>query len=279
MQEELDRFQSIYDTIIEFFINYSFQLIGAVLILLAGLIVAGRVAKTAEGFFLKKELDVTLSRFMASCIKIAIVTGIGIIALGKLGISVTPFVAAIGALSLGAGLAMQGLLANYGAGLNIIMTRPFIVGDTIMVQGVTGVVTDVHLAFTVLTDEDDVKITIPNRHIVGEIIHNSNSFKLAETSIGVAYGSDPVKVMAVIRQVLQQQGVTENREPLIGIDSFGDSGLNFAVRFWVPTESFHQIRFSVNNGIYEAFEAANIEIPFPQTEVRLLNDGANEAGI
>lgn len=127
---------------------------------------------------------------------------VAIIALGKLGISVTPFVAAIGALSLGAGLALQGLLSNYGAGLYIIISRPFIVGDTIRVQDVTGLVKEVHLAFTMLADEDDVEITIPNRHIIGEILYNSHTDTLAEETVGITYDSDPNKAIAVIKQAL-----------------------------------------------------------------------------
>ena len=272
MQEEIEQFQAIYDTIVEFFVNYSFQLLGAVIVLLIGMIVASRVARGVLKLCEKKELDITLSRFIASFVKIVIIVGVAIIALGKLGISVTPFVAAIGAISLGAGLAAQGLLANYGAGLNIIITRPFVIGDTITVQGETGLVDEVHMAFTVLKDEDDVRITIPNRHIIGEILHNSAANKLAETIVGVSYGSDPEKVIEVLHAVLKKQGVTETRTPLIGIDSFGDSGINFGVRFWLPTQRFHELRFAVNNAIYNALDVAGITIPFPQREVRLLNE-------
>lgn len=272
MQEEIEQFQAIYDMIVEFFVNYSFQLLGAVIVLLIGMIVASRVARGVLKLCEKKELDITLSRFIASFVKIIIIVGVAIIALGKLGISVTPFVAAIGAISLGAGLAAQGLLANYGAGLNIIITRPFIIGDTITVQGETGLVDEVHMAFTVLKDEDDVRITIPNRHIIGEILHNSAANKLAETIVGVSYGSDPEKVIEVLHAVLKKQGVAETRTPLIGIDSFGDSGINFGVRFWLPTQQFHELRFSVNNAIYNALDVAGITIPFPQREVRLLNE-------
>ena len=272
MKEELEQFQTIYKTIVEFFITYSFQLLGALIIVLIGMIVASRVAGGVLKLCEKKELDITLSRFIASFVKIVIIVGVAIIALGKIGVSVTPFVAAIGAISLGAGLAVQGLLANYGAGLNIIITRPFVIGDTITVKGETGLVDEVHMAFTVLKDEDDVRITIPNRHIVGEILHNSAANKLAETTIGVSYGSDPEKVMEVLHSVLKKQGVAEARTPLIGIDSFGDSGINFGVRFWVPTQRFHELRFSVNNAIYNALDVAGITIPFPQREVRLLNE-------
>ena len=272
MQEEIEQFQAIYNTIIEFFITYSFQLLGALIIVLIGMMVASRVGRWVLTLCEKKGLDITLSRFIGSFVRIVIIVGVAIIALGKIGISVTPFVAAIGAVSLGAGLAVQGLLSNYGAGLNIIITRPFVIGDTITVQGETGLVDEVHLAYTVLKDEDDVRITIPNRHIVGEILHNSAANKLAETIVGVSYGSSPEKVMEVLHAVLEQQGVTETRKPLIGIDSFGDSSINFGIRFWVPTERFHELRFGVNNAIYNALDTAGIHIPFPQREVRLLNE-------
>lgn len=271
MQEELQQVEAIYNSIVQFFVNYSFQLVGALIVFLIGMFVASKVSAATLKLCEKKALDITLSRFIASFVKIVILVGVAIIALGKIGISVTPFVAAIGALSLGAGLAVQGLLSNYGAGLNIIITRPFVVGDTITVKGETGLVDEVHLAYTILKDEDDVRITIPNRHIVGEILHNSAANKLAETTVSVSYGSDPKNVIDVLRSVLTEQGAAESREPLIGIDNFADSGINFMVRFWVPTEYFHETRFRVNGAIFQALTEAGISIPFPQREIRLLN--------
>lgn len=284
--QDLEQVNAIYQMVVEFFIGYSFQIIGALLILLVGIFVAGKVSKMVERLCLKKKLDVTLSSFIASTIKIIIIVLIGIIALGKLGISVTPFVAAIGALSLGAGLAMQGLLANYAAGLNIIITRPFIVGDTIEVQSVTGLVKRVHLAYTILIDEDGTEIAIPNRHIVGEIIHNSYSNMLAEVSIGIAYSEDAPRAIQIIQQALvkveelqniqmplDEDGVPKTEQKLqVGIGSFGDSSVNLSVRAWLPTCKFHQLRFKLNAAIYAALNENDVKIPFPQHEVRMLKD-------
>ena len=270
MKEEIDQFKAIYDLIVTFFVTYSFQLIGALIILLVGLLISNRVAQLVSRTCDKHGFDVTLSRFLASCTKIIITIAVAVVCLGKIGISVTPFVAAIGALSLGVGLAMQGLLSNYAAGLNIILTRPFIVGDTITVQGVTGIVKEVRLAQTLLSDEDDITILIPNRHIIGEIIHNSNSFKLVESTLGVAYNSDIDQVNATIKAVLHELGVDTNRPPQVGIDKFGDSSIKFGIRFWVPTDRYHQLRFSVNDQLCKSLRLAGIEIPFPQQEVRLL---------
>jgi small conductance mechanosensitive channel len=277
MKEEIDQFKAIYDLIVTFFVTYSFQLIGALIILLIGLLVSNRVARLVSRTCDKHGLDVTLSRFLASCTKIIIIVAVAVICLGKIGISITPFVAAIGALSLGAGLAMQGLLSNYAAGLNIIITRPFVVGDTIIVQGVTGIVQEVRLAQTILSDEDEVTILIPNRHIVGEIIHNSNDFKVVESTLGVAYSSDIDLVTTTIKAVLHELGVDTNRPPQVGIDEFGDSSINFGIRFWVPTDKYHQLRFRVNDELFKALHLAGIEIPFPQREIRLLNSGKGDS--
>ena len=277
MKEEIDQFKAIYDLIATFFVTYSFQLVGALIVLVIGLLVSSRVARLVTRTCDKHGLDVTLSRFLASCTKIIIIVAVAVICLGKIGISVTPFVAAIGALSLGAGLAMQGLLSNYAAGLNIILTRPFVVGDTIIVQGVTGIVKEVRLAQTILTDEDEVTILIPNRHIVGEIIHNSNDFKVVESTLGVAYNSDIDQVTTTIKAVLHELGVDTNRPPQIGIDDFGDSSINFGIRFWVPTDKYHQLRFRVNDELFKALHLAGIEIPFPQQEIRLLNSGKSDS--
>lgn len=272
MNTELKDFQKIYDQIAEFFVNYSFQLVGALIILLIGLFIAGRVGRTVQGLCERNRIDVTLSRFLGNVAKIVVIMVVAIICLGKIGISIGPFLAAVGAISLGAGLAVQGLLSNYSAGLNIVITRPFIVGDTITVQGVTGVVDEIRLAYTFLEDEDGVRILIPNRHIIGEIIHNSHATRLADTLLGVAYDSDIAQAIAVVRKVLQEIPEVDEATAQVGLDAFADSSINLSVRFWIPTRQYHAVRFKVNQKILDALRAAGIVIAFPQREVRLLND-------
>ena len=270
--QELEQLQVVYDTIINFFLTYSFQLIGAAIILIIGMIVANRVSKVVLKLCENKSLDITLSRFLANAVKIFIVVMVAIICLNKIGISVTPFVAAIGAASLGAGLAVQGLLSNYGAGFNIIFTRPFVVGDTIKVQGVHGQVRDIFLAYTILVTEDDEVITVPNRHIVGEIIHNTKSVSLLELGVGVAYSSDLDQVTKVIEQAVQKNAhLSKDKVPMIGIAEFGDSSVNFEIRAWVDSDNINAARFAINKSIWDALNQNNISIPFPQREVRMLD--------
>ena len=273
LKNEIDQVGRIYNIIVEFFTNYSFQLIGALIILIIGFIFAGKIANIVLRLCERHKLDVTLSRFLANASKMLIVVMIAIIALGKLGISVTPFIAAIGAISLGAGLALQGLLSNYAAGFNIIIIRPFVVGDTITVQGVTGLVKEVLLAYTILTDEDNVEITIPNKHIVGEVLHNSKHDSLLELSVGIDYSENPLEVVAMLEDVIGQLDiVSKARKPLVGIDAFADSSINIAVRLWTPTEHLYSAKYKAYKEIYLALDKANIKIPFPQRDIHLIKD-------
>ena len=273
IEQELEQFENIYNLITEFLVTYSFQLVGAIVIFIIGLLVAKKIAKFTVKLCAKHNVDVTLGNFIANALRIIVIIMVAIIALGKVGISVTPMVAAIGALSLGAGLAVQGLLSNYGAGFTIILTRPFVISNTINVLGVSGIVKDISLAHTVLTNEDGVEITIPNKHIIGEILHNSFANTLVDSSIGISYDSDPEQAIAVIHQCLREMSpVCNEPEPQIGIDNFGDSAIEIGVRYWVPTETYFNNKYQTNLKIFKTLQDANITIPFPQREVRLLND-------
>lgn len=271
LKDEISQMTHFYEIVIDFFSNYSFQIIGAIIIFLIGYIVAGKVAALLLRVCERHNLDITLSRFIANSSRMIMVLMISIIALGKLGISVTPFIAAIGAVSLGAGLALQGLLSNYAAGFNIIITRPFVVGDTIVVKNVTGVVKEVLLAHTIIYDEDNVRIMIPNKHIVGEILQNSFDDSLLELSVGIAYSENPVEVVELIKKViLNTDVVSKTREPQIGIEAFADSSINISVRLWTPTVNLYTAKFKAYKAIYLALEEANITIPFPQRDVHMI---------
>lgn len=275
LKTEIDQVTKIYNIMIEFFTNYSFQLIGALIIFFIGYAIAGKVGNAVLALCERNKLDVTLSRFLSNTSKMIFVIFVLIISLGKLGISVTPFVAAIGAASLGAGLALQGLLANYAAGFNIIMIRPFVVGDTLTVQGVTGVVKEVLLAYTIVVDEDEAEIVIPNKHIVGEILHNSKSDTLLELSVGIDYSHNPIEVVELIKQeLIKMDVVSDNRAPEVGIDQFADSSINIGIRLWTATVGLHSARFETNKMIYQLLHDNNIKIPFPQRDIHLISGEA-----
>ena len=273
MTEGLNQFQGIYDTVIEFLIMYGFQVVGAIIILVIGLILAKMFGGIVLKLCRKAGVDVTLTRFFAGLAKIIVVVFALVVAMAKFGITIAPMVAAIGAGAFGLTLAIQGPIANYGAGLALILTRPFKVGNTLTLHGLTGVVEEIKLGITVLITEDGEQITIPNRKVIGEIFVNSFPNKIVEGSIGIAYSADPHRAIGLIRDCLKRMdNVASEPEPQIGIEAFADSSINIGYRYWVKTEAYYQTQYKVNLAVFNAFKENGVAIPFPQREVRILNE-------
>lgn len=267
---EIQQVEKYYNMISEYLVKYSMQLVGALLILIFGLWVAQKISKMVAAIMARNNIDITLTNFISNVVKVLLIVMFVIIALGKIGISVTPFVAAIGAASLGAGLALQGMLSNYGAGLAIIATRPFIVGDTIEVKNVSGQVKTIELGYTILINEEKVEITIPNKHIVGEILHNSFNYSLVKGEIDIAYNANAQHAIELIEEVLKVHELVAD-EPLaqVGIERFADSGVTISYRYWVPTTKIIETKLAINGGVYSAIQDADIEIPFPQRVITI----------
>jgi small conductance mechanosensitive channel len=273
MKIELAQVEKYMDLIIEFGVKYSFQVIYAIIILIIGLIVARWLANMVVRVCETRKLDITLSRFLGSVVRLSLLAFVMIIVLGKFGITMTPFIAAIGAVAFGSSLALAGSLSNYGAGLTIIITRPFVVGNTITIQGVSGVVEEIGLASTHLSTEDGEQITIPNKHIVGEILTNSFENKVVETSIGISYDDNAQKAIGIIQEALQKiPEIVNEPAPQIGIEEFADSSVNIGMRYWVPTKQYFQILYQANLAVYEALNKAEITIPFPQRDIHMLSE-------
>jgi len=271
MNNEIAELQNIASVATEFIVNYGFQFIGAIIILLLGWQVAKWVAGLVYKVCQRAHLDVTLSRFFSGLIKTLVLVFVIIIALGKFGITIAPFIAALGAVVFGSTLALQGPLSNYGSGLTIVMTRPFIVGDTIKIKGVIGVVEEIKLAYTRLSNEDEEEITIPNNQIVGEILRNSFANLIVESTIGISYKNDPTDAINTILKVLSGiPDVVTEPAPQVGVQKFADSAIEIGLRYWVPTKKYFAVMYSVNEQVYKALKAANITIPYPQQDVHLV---------
>lgn len=269
--QELETLQKLIDVLMEFLVNYSFQIVGALIILIIGLKMSGWLSRLVLRVCEKRSIDITLAKFFASSVKLLVMVFVIIIAIGKFGISIAPFIAALGALAFGSSFAIAGPLSNYGSGLTLILTRPFVVGNTIRVQGVSGVVDEIRLAATLLSTEDGEEITIPNKHIVGEILHNSFENKVIETSVGISYGDDPEQAIAVLQLVLSGfDEVTQEPAPQVGIEAFADSSINIGLRYWVPTKQYYQTLYTVNLAIHKALAEAKISIPFPQRDLHMI---------
>ena len=273
MEKELQSLQKFYDIVIEFLIHYGFQLVGAFIIILIGWFASRAVYRFLMKLFLSQHLDETLSKFIANIARLLVLGAMAVVALGKIGISIAPFVAAIGAISLTAGLALQGSVSNYAAGILLIISRPFKVGDTVSIANVYGVVEEIKLAYTTLRNEDEELITVPNKHMIGDILINSFAYRVVESSVGIAYDGTPQKAIEVIKKVLHDfEELSREHKAVVGIAKFGDSSIEIGLRYWVPTKSYFKTQYEVNLAIYQALHVNNITIPFPQREVKIIQE-------
>lgn len=271
MNETTQNLMKWQDTIIAFLIQYGMKIIGAVLILVAGLIVARIVGKWFDSLFEKQHLEVPVRQLLVRVIRLLIVAMVMVVVLEQIGIPIAPLIAGIGVAGVGIGLATQGVLSNLIAGLTIIFTKPYRVGEYVELLGVYGQVTSVELFTTRLMHNDRSMITIPNRKVIGEILHNYGTTRQLDLNVGVAYRTNITEAVATIRDILAgNPRVLKEPAPVIGIETLGDSAINITVRPWVKVPDFTDAQLELYQAIVEKFRTAGIEIPFPQREVRQL---------
>ncbi|MGH7198014.1 MAG: mechanosensitive ion channel family protein [Candidatus Omnitrophota bacterium] len=272
MEHEISTMQKIYDKIAEYLVTYGLQALVGLIFLFIGFKIAGWVSNLVTGLCQKKHLDITLTKFLAMLCKSVIIALAALVAMDKFGITISPILASISALIFGASFAIQAPLSNYAAGLSIILTRPFAVGNTITIKGYSGIVEDIQLPCTILKTGDGERITIPNKDIVGEIIVNSKENKMSQTVVGVGYGDDPEKAIKVIQRVLKSfPAIVTEPAPYVGIREFGDSAINIGVRYWAPTRQYVETLCDVNLAIFKGLKEAGISIPFPQRDLHIVS--------
>lgn len=260
--------QHLKELLLEYTVKYGFQALYGLVILFIGYKVAEWIGKMVLSLCTSKHLDITLSKFIASTVKWVAFAFAILVAIEKFGITISPFIASISALIFGASFAIQAPLSNYAAGLTVILTRPFIVGNTITIQGVHGVVEEVKLAATILKTGDGEKILIPNKEIVGQILVNSHEIKLVPGRIGISYDDDPAKAVRTIEEALKSvPEVATVPAPQVGIASFEDFAVGLNYRYWVPTAKYLTIVHAANAAVYKAIKDAGITIPYPRRDV------------
>lgn len=263
--QNVDQVAKWADVLIEFGVTYGFQILGALLFLFVGLKAGGWLSRRIQGLCEAKGIDVTLSKFIGNTVKFLILTVLAIITLGNFGISIAPLIALAGASAFGATMALQGPLSNYGAGLSIILARPFIVGNTITVGETSGVVVEVKMAYTQLLGEDGERITIPNKDIVGRVIVNSETRRVVQTKIALTADADidqAVKAAktAVAKALPKADAEAGGADPQVGLHDFTYGGLILGVRFWVPSSQYYDLRYKVNQAVLAALRTAGVPL-------------------
>ena len=268
MNEQVATISHAKDTMLELAIRFGPRLLTAILILIAGFIVGKWVSGWFAGLLERRELEPPIRALFTRTVWALCVLLFAIMALQNLGVELLPLVAGLGVAGAGVALATQGVLSNLVAGLSIILSKPFKVGEYIAIAGVEGAVANITLSSTTLTHADRSRVVIPNRKIVGEILHNYGRVRQLDITVGVAYDTDLSAALAIIHEVLAANPrVLKDPAAVVQPLQLGESAVALAVRPWVPVEDQGAASGEVCAAVLEAFRARGVVMPFPQREV------------
>ena len=258
--------------IILYFVEHGLQILTAIVIMGIGLFIARWVGNVVYRWLQPKAFDEPVRNLIVRIIKLLIIVSVGIMALGQMGVQITPLIAGLGVAGVGASLAMQGVLANLVAGLTIIFTKPFKIGEYIELLGISGQVTEIELFSTTLLHTDNSHVIIPNRKIVGEILHNYGKIRQLDLSVGIAYGTDLTVALSTVTSILEQNNrVLKDPVPNIGVAALEESFISLSIKPWVNVDDFVFAQFEIYQTIIERFQKEQIEIPGPRLAVLLIN--------
>jgi small conductance mechanosensitive channel len=263
------------DTIVDLLIRFGPRLLTALLILAVGLAISRWVSRWLAGVLSRRDLEPPVRLLLSRVVWVACAALFAIMALQNLGVELLPLIAGLGVAGAGLALATQGILSNLAAGLTIIFTKPFRVGEYVAIAGVEGVVESITLFSTTLGHVDRSHVVVPNRKIVGEILHNYGHIRQLDVNVGVAYDTDIEAALGAIRQVLlSNPRVLKDPEPVVQTVRFGDSSVGIAVRPWVLVQDQVRAPGEVYAALLEAFRAREIVMPLPQAQVHLIGPQA-----
>ena len=260
------------ETVTNFLVSYGFELIGAIIILGVGVLAARWIGRLTETWMGRQKIDLPVRTLAVRSVKLMVMALAIVLALDKFGVQVAPMVAGIGVAGAGVALAMQGMLSNVIAGLTIIFTKPFRVGEYIEILGEQGQVSEIELFSTTLRHTDGSHVIIPNRKIIGEIMHNYGATRQATLTVTVAYGSNIQQVFATLREALEANPrVLKTPAPGVGIQSLGDSGIQINISMVLSLADYGQAQPEIYREIVTRFRERGIEIPSPRRDMKVIN--------
>jgi small conductance mechanosensitive channel len=275
MSANMSSLESAKSTLIDLAIRFGPKLLTAILILIAGIVVAGWAGRAVDRALHRSEIEPPVKQLMMRVARVLVFGLFAILALQNLGVELLPLIAGLSVAGAGLALATQGILSNAVAGLTIIFTKPYRVGDYIAIVGVEGVVEVISLFSTVLAHSDRSSVVVPNRKIVGEILHNYGKIRQSELRVNVAYESNLPQALGIVRNlVLANPRVLADPPPVILVSELGNSAVQIAVRPWTSVADYGAISGELNVSLVTGLREHGISIPFPQHEVRLIGGAA-----
>ena len=266
---------TVVEKMVEALSLYGMNIIAAVLIIVVGLWISKIIKNCFLKTLQKREVDPTLVGFLASMLHGGLVIFVVISSISKLGVQTASFVAVIGAAGLAVGLALQGSLSNFAAGILLIVFKPFKVGNFVKAGGEAGVIIEVGIFTTEMKTPDNVQIIIPNSNIIGSPITNlsAHSTRRIDMTLGVGYGDDLNKAKKIMEDLLAaDERVLKDPVATIAVANLGDSSVEFVIRPWVNSADYWSVKFDFTKAVKEKFDAEGISIPFPQRDVHVFHE-------
>ena len=253
-------------------VNFGIKIIAALAIFFIGRIVARFVTKGIHKLMASQDVDKILETFVSNLVYRTLMIFVIIAAINQVGIQTTSLIAIMGAAGLAIGLAMQGSLANFAAGILIVIFRPYKVGDFVEAAGIAGSVEEVQILTTVLKTGDNKQIVVPNAQIMGSIITNysANDTRRVDLVVGIGYDDDIDKARDTIRALVDaDERILKDPACLIAVSELADSSVNFVVRPWVKSGDYWGVNFDLTEAIKKRFDKEGISFPYPQQDVHI----------
>lgn len=269
MEHELDALGHAKVELIGLAIRFGPKLLVAILIITAGVFVSGWIARATDRSL--HELEPPVRQLLTRLARTLIIALFAILSLQNLGVELLPLIAGLSVAGAGIALATQGVLSNIVAGLTIIFTKPYRVGEYVAIAGVDGMVENISMFNTTLTHSDRSRIIVPNRKVVGEILHNYGRIRQSVLLVGVAYEADLPLALGTIRDLVRANTrVLVDPVPVVQIVALGDSAVQIAIKPWVAAADYGAVEGELNLAILDALRQRGISIPYPQREIRLI---------
>jgi small conductance mechanosensitive channel len=260
------------ETVSAFVVTWGIKVVGALVVLVVGWIAAGAIRGWVRRALQRSKIDNTLVPFVSNLVYYLILAVVLIAVLQLFGFQTTSLVAVLAAAGFAIGLALQGTLSNFSAGVMLLLFRPFKVGDYVDAGGTAGTVVEIGVFSSVMNTPDNVRIIVPNSAIYGSVIKNyaANDTRRNDLVIGISYDDDIAKAIGVIERVVKSDArVLADPQPVIAVSELGDSSVNLVVRPWCAKGDYWGLRFDLTRKIKEELEAGGCSIPFPQRDVHL----------
>ena len=254
---------------------YGLKVLGAILTLIIGFWIIGRIVALLKRIMTRRDVDETIRPFIASLVSVALKVMLLLSVASMFGIETTSFIAIFSALAFAIGMALQGNLGHFASGIMILLFKPFRVGDFIVTQGYSGTVKEIQIFNTILATLDNRDIIIPNGAVTSGPIENLTSpgERKVDLTFGIGYEDDIDKARSVMENVIKNTPkVVHSKGHEIFVKELADSSVNFAVRVWVKHEDYWDVYFHLHEHIKKAFDQSGISIPFPQMDVHAINN-------